>query len=62
MVKPYGMKSTNIPLKAEYDNAWWYKCQIEIAMPTLTFIDLQKQPYKYSDIKILRTVDLIVCI
>ena len=55
-----GITSTNIPLKAEYDIVWWYKCQIETAMPTFTFYDLQKQPYKYSEIKILRTVDLTV--
>ena len=55
------MTSTNIPLKAEYDFAWWKKCQIEIAIPTFTFYNFQKQPYKYADIKILRTVDLTVC-
>ena len=43
-----GITSTNIPLKAEYDIAWLYKCQIEIAMPTFTFYDRHKQPYKYS--------------
>ena len=57
-----GITSKNIPLKAECDIAWWYKCQIEIAMPTFTFGDVRKQPYKYADIKILRTVDLTVCI
>ena len=31
-------------------------------MPTFTFYDLQKQPYKCSEIKIIRTVDLTVCI
>ena len=33
-------------------------------MPTFTFYYLQKQPYKYADIKILRTVnvDLTVCL
>ena len=56
-----GITSTNIPLKAEYDIVWWYKCQIEIAMPTFTFYYLQKQPYKCSEIKIIRTVDLTVC-
>ena len=55
-----GITSTNIPLKAEYDIVWWYKRQIEIAMPTFTFYDLQKQPHKHSEIKILRTVDLTV--
>ena len=29
-------------------------------MPHFTFNDLQKQPYKYADINILRTVDLTV--
>ena len=43
-----GITSTNIPLKAEYDIALWYQCQIEIAMPTFTFYDPHKQPYKYS--------------
>ena len=55
-----GITSTKIPLKAEYDIAWLNKCQIEIVMPTFTFNDLQKQPYKYADIKILRKVDLIL--
>ena len=55
-----GITYTNIPLRAEYDIAWWYKCQIEIVMPTSTFNGLQKQPYKYADINILRTVDLAV--
>ena len=32
-------------------------------MPTFTFNDLQKQPYKYADIKkILRTVNSVVLV
>ena len=65
MYKPLlnnGIASTNMPLIAEYDIAWWYKCQIEITMPTFTFYDLQKQPNKNSEINILRTVNLTVCI
>ena len=46
-----GITSTNIPLKAEYDIVWLYKFQIEIVMPTFTFYDLQKQPYKHSEMK-----------
>ena len=30
-------------------------------MPTFTFYDLQKHPYKCSELKILRTVDFTVC-
>ena len=56
-----GITYTDIPLKAEHDIARWYKCEIEIAMPTFTFYDLQKQLYKYADIKFLRTVYLTVC-
>ena len=37
-----GITSTNIPLKAKYDIAWWYKCQIQIAVPTFTLYDFQK--------------------
>ena len=37
------------------------QCQIEIAMPINFFYNLQKQPYKCAEIKIIRTVDLTVC-
>ena len=43
-----GVTLTNIPLKAEYDIAWFYKCQFEIRIPTFTFYNFWKQPCKYA--------------